>query len=217
VNAAAEAYILAARCPPTIPTGEFGLWKIEREDVAKAIAAVNPWMTRARAKEAAAAAAGFANMTILSRWTEATLHLGRGDIVMEDSRRELGRHLPIWMNASGRVLITGLGLGCVVRGLLTNPAVEHITVVELDSHIIKAVWPEFANDERLTLAPGDAFEIEWPADARWDWAWHDIYHEAKHEAVLHGDLMIRYQDRCARQGAWGMPRWFWRRVGRPFL
>jgi hypothetical protein len=63
------------------------------------------------------------------------MHLEQDDgrvyeVVMEDSPRELRRHLPIWMHAHGRVLVTGLGLGCVVRGLLASPHVEYIDVAK---------------------------------------------------------------------------------------
>lgn len=135
------------------------------------------------------------------------MHLTRGEIIMEDSRRELSRHLPILLCACGRVLVTGLGLGCVIRGLLANPAVTDIVVVEKDSDIIDAVWPEFRKVEKLLLLQGDAFEMGWPSGTRFNFAWHDIWAENEHEAALHARLMQKYIDLCDRQGAWGMPRW----------
>jgi hypothetical protein len=132
------------------------------------------------------------------------------EIVMEDSRPELARHLPIWKAARGRVLISGLGLGCVVRGLLTKPSVEHIDVVELDPWIIEVVGPEFAGDPRVSIHQGDALTFEWPADARWDFAWHDIVANAKevHLQKLHTQLIMKFADRVKRQGAWNWPREF---------
>jgi hypothetical protein len=194
----ANRYIAAARCLETQPVGERGLWKLERVETTPDDA------RRARVGP-------YPYLTILSRRTMAALHQDRGEVVMEDSQSELRQHLPIWLSAKGRVLVTGLGLGCVVRGLLANPAVEHITVVEIDSDIIAWIWPEFHADERLLLLQGDAFEIDWPPGTRYDFAWHDIYHEEEHEAVLHSKLIARYADMCAVQGAWGMPRW-WRRL-----
>ncbi len=195
-------YIAAARCPETMSIGNFGLWTIDKR-----------YCTNEREE----AQVGWPNYTLLGRMTEATIHLPLGEIVMEDSRRELRRHLPIMLNARGRVLVTGLGLGCVVRGLLANPAVEHVTVLEIDSDIIRAVWGEFQRNERLLLLQGDAFEYAWPPGMRFDFAWHDIYREGVHEAVLHGKLMVRYAGMVRAQGAWGMPRWFRRRIGGDFL
>ena len=132
------------------------------------------------------------------------------EIVMEDSRPELCRHLSIWKAARGRVLISGLGLGCVVRGLLTKPSVEHIDVVELDPWIIEVIGPEFAGDPRVTIHQGDALTFEWPADARWDFAWHDIVANAKevHLQKLHTELIVKFVDRVKLQGAWNWPREF---------
>lgn len=206
----AQHYITAARCPETIPTGDNGLWKLERVYLDDPrLAKPDPTSLRRLG--------GFPYLTILSYWTLATLHQNRGDIVMEDSPAELRRHMPIWLNAKGRVLITGLGLGCVLRGLLANPAVTHVTVVEIDSTIIRWVWPEFMASERALLLQGDAFEIDWPPGTRYDFAWHDIYHEERHEAVLHSKLMVRYREMCAAQGAWGLPRWYRRRIGGDFV
>src|SRR5271154_6313451 len=110
-------YLASARVPKSVPSGTFGLWEIFRQS-AQTLGDL--------------AAMGGTETTVLSRMTLATMHLEHGEIVMEDSRTELCRHLPIWWRARGHVLVTGLGLGCVARGLLANPAVEHVTVVEID-------------------------------------------------------------------------------------
>lgn len=196
-------YIRAARCPPSMPLGDFGLWKIERLDRD----AVVPRGFGEVVDKLRYRFGPFEDVTILSRHTEATLHLTRGVTVMEDTAKELRRHLPIMRNARGRVLVTGLGLGCVVRGLLANPAVEHITVVEIDSDIIRAVWGEFRACEKLMLLQADAAAMEWPPGIRWDYAWHDLWDENKAEAELHTTLFERYYPICHYQGAWGLPRW----------
>ena len=55
-------------------------------------------------------------ITYLMRTTEATVHLNPpGEVVMEDTIFELKTHLGFILSASGNVLITGLGLGCVIR------------------------------------------------------------------------------------------------------
>lgn len=187
-------YLAAARCPPSLEEQESGLWYIERRHFYTAVAQELigwPWQTS------------------LMRWTDKTIHLGAGEIVMEDSRSELSKHLPIMMHAYGRVLVTGLGLGCVIRGLLHNQAVEHVTVIEIDPHVWKMVAPEFVGNPRVEIIKGDALSIEVAPAARWDFAWHDIWTDGDtHLQVLHAQLIKRFADHVkpSRQGAWGFPR-----------
>lgn len=194
-------FITAARCP-MIPEQEFGPWTIKRiyhEGIPRRIL-------------------GTGAQTLLYKIEAATLHLPPGTIVMDDSTPELSRHLPIWMHAAGRVLNTGLGLGCVVRGLLANPDVDHIDVIEIDKKIMRIVGAEFVGNPRVTLHLADALEWPIPNGARWDYAWHDIHHEDE-LAVLHGKLYRRFRDHVGVQGAWTFPRPAKRIVARrePFL
>lgn len=150
----------------------------------------------------------------LFRHSLSTMHLegSPGEVVMEDSPRELRRHLPLLLAARGRVLVSGLGLGCVVRGLLSLPEVEHVDVVEIDRHVVELVGGEFAGDPRCTMRLGDALTVRWPRGTRWDYAWHDCWDEGGHLAILHAKLLNHYWRRVGRQGAWGMPRWFRRSI-----
>lgn len=185
-------FFRAAKAPDTLAEQDFGLWAIMRQDLSL--------------QPIARYIAGRSVLTVLYQWTEATIHHGVGHIVMEDSRRELNRHLPMFFAAHGRVLITGLGLGCVVRGLLIKPEVEHIDVIEIDADIIRVVGPEFADNPRVTIHHDDA--LKWPiGDRIWDVAWHDI---CTPDDVglqgLHGKLLKRFWPHCQRQGAWDFPR-----------
>lgn len=165
---------------------------------------------RRMAFHAAADLVGFPSMMVLSEANMHGLHMvddqgWGGHIIMEDSARELRKHLPILIHGTGRILKTGLGLGCVVRGLLSKPDVAHIDVIENDPRIIKHVGPEFAADPRVTIWEGDALSIDVPG--RWDFAWHDIYTEGNDGLELkHGELIARFMGRAAVQGAWGLPR-----------
>ena len=194
--------ILAARVPDSVPEQSRGLWTIERWDYRH-----DPDFARA---------IGFDTQTRLRRLTMASLHNEPGEVVMEDSYRELSRHLPIWLAAEGSVLVTGLGLGCVVRGLLAKPEVQHITVVERDQDVIDMVWPEFQAETRCMILKGDALTKEWPPGMKWDFAWHDIWSDPDkdepHLQCLHSKLVVRYQKHCPLQGAWQFPRWMKRRV-----
>lgn len=198
------AFLKAARCPTSLIPQEFGLWRIQR---------------RERPQQAFEGAVfdyvvGAPFQTVLYRLTEATMHT-EGEVVMEDGLPELRRHLPIWLHARGRVLVTGLGLGCVVRGLLANPLVTHVDVIELDRAIIRAIGPEFQEEPRVRITQGDALECELPGE--WDYAWHDIWCEGTGLQVLHTKLIHRYRRRVGAQGAWMLPRYVKRRCAWPLI
>lgn len=152
---------------------------------------------------------GCASYVVLAELNMYGLHLEEGEgwgghVIMDDSPREIRKHLPILIHGRGRILKTGLGLGCVVRGLLAKPDVEHIDVIENDPRIIRRIGPEFAGDTRVTIHEGDAltFDIE----GRWDFAWHDIYTEGNEGLQpLHGQLIKRFHGRARQQGAWAFP------------
>ena len=187
-------YLNAGRVPASLEPQSFGLWTIRREDVSQVIPIFKSWI-------------GFDTMTLLHRFTTATMHQSYGEVVMEDSRRELRRHLPIWLQARGSVLVTGLGLGCVVRGLLASPQVEMVTVVEIDQQILRVIGKEFEGNERVRMVQGDALTVDLPD--RFDYAWHDIWTEGNdHLQVLHAKLISRYHRQCKFQGAWQLPRMF---------
>ncbi len=188
--------IAAARVPLSLQPQAFGLWKITRHDM------------RAPTFQSYRNIVGAGRWTVLQRYTEATAHLDTWEIVMEDSRRELRKHLPIFERALGRVLVTGLGLGCVVRGLLSKREVTYIDVVEIDRGILRVVGAEFEGNPRVTLHHGDALKIDL-GDERWDFGWHDLWIEEgegrPHLQHLHAELFLKFSTRCAWQGAWAFP------------
>lgn len=193
-------FIEAARVPRTLEPQEFGLWTIQRIDASSPLCETvwgepdNPLL-------------GFPDYTLLHQLTDATLHQPPGEVVMEDSLHELRRHMPIWLAAHGRVLITGLGLGCVLRGLLASTRVEHVDVVEIDSDIIRIVGLEFVGNPRVTIHHGDALRFQWPEGTRWDCAWHDIWCPGnKGLELLHIELIHNHRKLAGRQGAWMLPR-----------
>ena len=187
------AIMRAAKVPLTLQPREFWPWAITRQRVTTAEDLLR---------------VGSNQITGLSRLDSiAALHLQQGEVVMEDSFRELRRHLPIWMAAHGRVLKTGLGLGCVVRGLLTIPE-----VVEIDARIIEVIGAEFAGDPRVTITQGDALELR-PNGRRWDFAWHDIWTEGNDGLQgLHARMMRNLHTAVGQQGAWAFPRQIARRL-----
>ena len=200
-------YIAAARVPDRLKPQAFGLWTIRRVALRdfKNISIFSQLNFKIQV--------GFDSYTLLHRITEATMHQEHGEIVMEDSLRELRNHLPIWLNAKGRVLVNGLGLGCVVRGLLASPEVEHITAVEIDANILRVVGHEFKSNRRVRLIHGDAFKVEAHRETKFDYAWHDLWTDGdRHLQSLHAELLHRFHPHIPIQGAWALPRFFKRRM-----
>jgi hypothetical protein len=199
-------YIEAARVPERLKPQSFGPWCIQRLRVKDIAGSLHSRVMHAYR-------IGFDSYTLLRRVSWKTLHIGDGtEIVMEDSRHELRKHLPIWLFAKGNVLVTGLGLGCVVRGLLKNPDVERITVVEIDRQILRVVGREFSSNKKVELIHGDALTVDL-GKRDFDYAWHDLWtDEEPHLQVLHMQLINRFSPICYKQGAWDMPRYIKRKL-----
>lgn len=130
--------------------------------------------------------------------------------IMSDTPAEVREHRHAIDNATGRVLIHGLGLGVLVSALLAKPDVTHIDVVEIDPDVIALTGPYY-DDERVTIHRGDCRTFEHPADARWDYVWHDIWshisarnlndEEAEH-GISYPMMFGMFNDRSHMQGAW---------------
>lgn len=96
--------------------------------------------------------------------------------VMSDTPVELEGHRTAIEKAEGNVLITGLGLGCLVAGLLVKPGVKRIDVVDLDPDVIALTSGYYLDDPRVHLHVGSAADpATVPPDLFWDYAWHDIW------------------------------------------
>ncbi len=201
--------ILKAMKANNIPEGSVGLWSVNRMhlDVIQAGIATLQYKRKFEPGE----------ITALHRVTMATMH-HHGECVMDDSISELQKHLNFCLRARDNVLVTGLGLGCVLRGLLAVDQVREVTVVEKEQDVIDLVWPSFcvANNSRLQLVHADALEWTEQTDRQYDFAWHDIWSNPDegmpHLAVLHAKIMKNLRRACGRQGAWEFPREYGRRI-----
>ena len=144
------------------------------------------------------------------------IHERRG-IVMSDTPDEMNDHFEPFYKAKtrgGRVLINGLGLGMVLKGILSLPNVEHVDVVEIDEDVIALCSPPFVKmaGDRLTIHHDDAFTKQWPKGTRWSVAWHDVWDVLNVDNLSNEDdafpgtyakLNRRYGRRVDWQGAWG--------------
>jgi len=184
-----------------IPEGESGLWRVKK---LRLNGAVN--VTR----HGKAVCLGPGVFTQLFRYTSAQpFETGLGECVMEDSIYELRTHLHFMLKAFGDVLITGLGLGCVVRGTLANPAVKSVTVIERDADVLKLVQPHMPAAVRIIHA--DAWEWILDSEEQFDCAWHDLWNDTDagepHLAIIHQKVIHASLNRVTGfQGAWAWPR-----------
>lgn len=185
-----------------IPVSDCGLWRVVRVLCTERGREV--WRRECEGEPPLAGR----EYTSLLRYTDSTIHIG-GETVMTDEPGELRKHLAFVRAARGDVLVTGLGLACVVRGLQCSPRVRSITVVERDADVIRLVWPHTSHD-RVTLIEADANEFLCETSQRWDCAWHDIWTDRDggelHLAVAHQRLMIYAARSVGFQGAWAFPR-----------
>jgi hypothetical protein len=108
--------------------------------------------------------------------------LSEGDQVwMSDTTHERRDHIePVQEIVSAkarRVVINGLGIGMVLSAALSYDFVEHVDVVEIDQRVINLVGPHYLKDPRVRIHHADAVKQmkAWPANARWDVGWTDIW------------------------------------------
>lgn len=126
-----------------------------------------------------------------------------GHLVMSDTRDEYLDHIEAIDKATGRVLIHGLGLGCYLQAILAKPDVTHVDVVEISSDVIALIGPYFADDERVHIHQGDAYEFKFPPGTTWDVAWHDIWSDkCSDDLEGHAKLNRRYGRCVGWQGCW---------------
>ena len=202
--------LLSAAKATSIPAGASGQWHIKKLNLSKDIVAP---------KDGKPVRVPKGDYTQLWCWTKETLQnvLDGGDmswpgeLVMTDSPDELNTHLDFMLKAHGRVLISGLGLGCVVRGCLANQNVKHVVCLERDPHVLKLVKPHMPSN-RLTILQTDA--VRWCRNnldrQKFDCAWHDLWSNPDkgepHLALTHSDLFRLCHSKVGFQGAWAFPK-----------
>tara|TARA_R110000751_G_scaffold109345_7_gene206454 strand:- start:8422 stop:8985 length:564 start_codon:yes stop_codon:yes gene_type:complete len=95
--------------------------------------------------------------------------------IMQDSEAEYKEHQWLWDNATGDVLIGGLGIGFVHQTLMDNPDVTSVTIIEKSQDVIDLVWEHCVKDDTFTLIKADIETWVPPEDSSWDVAWFDTW------------------------------------------
>ena len=189
-----------------LPEGELGDTRVERFEIDKMGAALSLFSYGGRAPQPG-------TYTRLMR---------SGSLWMSDTDAELRDH---WGAVSEiadpetrSVLITGLGLGCVVGAALSYDHVGRVDVVELDPEVVELVGPYYAADPRCHIHTDDAFAFMRASTRSWDVIWHDIWRDLSEDNLPAMDeLESLGEGRCRWQGFWSrsiVQAEVWKREGR---
>lgn len=125
-----------------------------------------------------------------------------GSIIMSDTPDELRDLREFRYQATGAVLINGLGLGIATCMALGKPEVTSVTVIELSQDVINLVAPHII-DSRLTIIQADAYTYLPKKGTKFDVVWHDIWDTICADN-LEGmkRLHRKYGKRATWQGSW---------------
>ncbi len=102
-----------------------------------------------------------------------------------------------------KILINGLGIGFLLKALLTLPQVELIRVVEIQPEVIQMIAPRY-QCPRVEIVQADALEYRPAKGERFDVVWHDIWEDGLHEDTWPQCKLLhrRYGRLTNWQGAW---------------
>ncbi|MDP6770731.1 MAG: hypothetical protein QF704_08565 [Anaerolineales bacterium] len=124
-----------------------------------------------------------------------------GISIMQDTTHEYMEHRPLWDNATGHVLIGGLGIGFVNQKLIDNPNVTSVTIVEKYQEVIDLTWPHCPKDDKFTLIHDDV--VTWEPTQHFDVGWFDTWISpwgpySEYNEILYG----RYINHCDKLMFW---------------
>ena len=129
-----------------------------------------------------------------------------GGTMMSDTPAEQADHRWFVKNATGRVLVTGLGIGMVAMALAAKPDVVSVTVLENDPDVIGLVAPHM--DPKITVIEADAHKHRFPRGTTFDAVWNDIWqHISLDDAESRATLSRKYFRLCTTdiKGNWADP------------
>lgn len=155
--------------PASRGRARIGLWRVDAAEAATALA-----LQRRVAPEVADHPLPEGEYAVL---------LLDGAFSMCDAPFVLRNYVPFLESVAGDVLLTGLGLGCLVHGLLARPAVRSVTVLEWDEDVIALAGPAVRHP-RVRLLRADAFTWTPPPGVAFDAAMLDLDDEPRTVARL---------------------------------
>jgi len=175
----------------TVPEGRKGEWRIERK-------AVKP--------------SGISNLQEMfhgGRYVPDGTYtfLYRGDtLVMSDTPDEKRDHYSAVMNAQGRCLIVGLGIGMVLNAIASHPEVTHIDVVEISQDVIDLVAGHYNKlyPDKITFYCSSIWDWKPEKDVHYGMAWFDIWDNLCTDNLEEmSKLHRKFAKKATWKGSWG--------------
>lgn len=103
------------------------------------------------------------------------------DVVMSDTLMEKRTNLNFVVNAHGKVLVAGLGIGMILLAIQDKPEVQKIVVVEKYQEVIDLVADQLPLNDKVEIVVGDINEYV-PIEKFntiyfdiWNWIHSDVY------------------------------------------
>jgi hypothetical protein len=133
----------------------------------------------------------------------------QGTMMMSDTYEEQRTNFELVRRAEGDVLIAGLGIGMVLRAVLSKPEVKTVLVVEKHQDVIDLVLPHLekalpkAHFKKLTVVCDSIFDWTPPKGVKWDVIYFDIWAAAN----IPLDESTKLKRRFARRKKG--PAWMW--------
>jgi len=179
-----------------VPEGKIGLWSIRRFTVSEKNASV----------ERIRSVYSFSSRGRCVPAGTYTRLLRDKVVVMSDTPDELSDCLSAWYHAEGFCLINGLGLGLITELCLMKSEVEKITVIEIDSDVIKLVGEHLFSKygmKRLEIINTDALQYKSPPKFKYNMVWHDIWDNICADNLNDMKKLHRkYGQKTKWQGSW---------------
>ena len=125
--------------------------------------------------------------------------------IMQNSEAEYVEHQWLWDNATGDVLVGGLGIGYIHQSLIDNPNVTSVTIIEIAQDVADLVWDDCAKDDSFTLHIADFETWTPPESATYDTVWCDswLWDNSLTMAEYRTLMTNRYSQYTDNIGFWG--------------
>lgn len=108
---------------------------------------------------------GYLEQRYLSEHFDVARLARNGNTWMSITPMELESHITHVLEATGDVLVGGLGMGYYITQIVSKPDVKSVVVIEKDMEVIEAydklmkTNPTYFSNNKLTILHGDLFEI----------------------------------------------------------
>lgn len=151
-----------------VPVGESGAWCVEKFTTTPREVSTFNLRESIHGTNRHVEPGSYTRLVRLGGWRGRT-------VVMSDTRAELLDHYDFVRQATGHVLINGLGLGLCLQMVLAKDDVKRVTVVERSRDVIRLTWPTFMEEPRAGIYHASAFDWQPPRGIRYGAVWHDIW------------------------------------------